>query len=65
MALTATATPMYARFVCGGFLVLTDFSVQRDIIYSLKMDKDNLFYALHPFNRDNLFYEVSLNWAAL
>ncbi|KAF9448718.1 ATP-dependent DNA helicase [Macrolepiota fuliginosa MF-IS2] len=42
MALTATATAI----------------VQRDIIYSLNMDKDNLFYAVHPFNRDNLFYEV-------
>ncbi|XP_006462839.1 hypothetical protein AGABI2DRAFT_119677 [Agaricus bisporus var. bisporus H97] len=42
MALTATATPV----------------VQRDIIYSLKIDKDDVFYAVHPFNREHLFYEV-------
>ncbi|KXN82789.1 ATP-dependent DNA helicase hus2/rqh1 [Leucoagaricus sp. SymC.cos] len=42
MALTATATPI----------------VRRDIVFSLKMDLDNLFQAVHPFNRENLFYEV-------
>ncbi|EIW81225.1 ATP-dependent DNA helicase [Coniophora puteana RWD-64-598 SS2] len=42
MALTATATP----------------SVQRDIIRSLRMDEQNMYKAVHPFNRDNLFYEV-------
>ncbi|KAF5360903.1 hypothetical protein D9756_005058 [Leucocoprinus leucothites] len=42
MALTATATQV----------------VQRDIIHNLKMDRDNTFYAIHPFNRENLFYEV-------
>ncbi|EKM79546.1 hypothetical protein AGABI1DRAFT_128693 [Agaricus bisporus var. burnettii JB137-S8] len=42
MALTATATPV----------------VQRDILYSLKIDKNDVFYAVHPFNRENLFYEV-------
>lgn len=39
--------------------LLTALSVQRDIIHSLKMDKDELFHAVHPFNRGNLFYEVS------
>ena len=34
-------------------------SVQNDIIRSLKLDPDNTFYALHPFNRVNLYYEVS------
>ncbi|TFK33046.1 P-loop containing nucleoside triphosphate hydrolase protein [Crucibulum laeve] len=42
MALTATATQ----------------NVVTDIIRSLKMSEDNLFQALHPFNRENLFYEV-------
>ncbi|KAH7885458.1 P-loop containing nucleoside triphosphate hydrolase protein, partial [Phlebopus sp. FC_14] len=42
MALTATATK----------------NVQSDIIRSLKMYKDRLFIAVHPFNRANLFYEV-------
>ncbi|KAI0821978.1 P-loop containing nucleoside triphosphate hydrolase protein [Trametes gibbosa] len=42
MALTATATE----------------GVQQDIIRSLKMERENLFIALHPFNRDNLYYEV-------
>ncbi|KDR82966.1 hypothetical protein GALMADRAFT_220967 [Galerina marginata CBS 339.88] len=42
MALTATATPV----------------VQKDIIKSLKLIDDRLFIALHPFNRENLFYEV-------
>ncbi|KAF8349509.1 P-loop containing nucleoside triphosphate hydrolase protein [Amanita rubescens] len=42
MALTATATPM----------------VQSDIIQSLKMDREHLYQALHPSNRDNLFYEI-------
>ncbi|KAJ2936451.1 hypothetical protein H1R20_g643, partial [Candolleomyces eurysporus] len=42
MALTATAT----------------YDVQKDIIGSLKLSSDNLFQALHPFNRENLFYEI-------
>ena len=32
--------------------------VQSDIIQSLKMDREHLYQALQPFNRDNLFYEV-------
>ncbi|KAI0770381.1 P-loop containing nucleoside triphosphate hydrolase protein [Fomes fomentarius] len=42
MALTATATD----------------TVQQDIIRSLKMEHNRLFFALHPFNRANLYYEV-------
>ncbi|KAJ2913814.1 hypothetical protein MD484_g6593, partial [Candolleomyces efflorescens] len=42
MALTATATD----------------DVQKDIIASLKLSSSNLYQALHPFNRENLFYEV-------
>ncbi|KAF5317530.1 hypothetical protein D9619_013196 [Psilocybe cf. subviscida] len=42
MALTATATE----------------AVRQDIIRSLKLDQNRLFFALHPFNRGNLFYEV-------
>ena len=33
-------------------------SVQEDILRSLNMSKDNLFCALHPFNRENLYYQV-------
>ncbi|KAF9029436.1 ATP-dependent DNA helicase [Hymenopellis radicata] len=42
MALTATATE----------------AVRTDIIKSLGMSETNLFQALHPFNRENLFYEL-------
>ncbi|TFK23047.1 ATP-dependent DNA helicase [Coprinopsis marcescibilis] len=42
MALTATATS----------------DVQGDIIQSLKLSRENLYFALHPFNRPNLYYEV-------
>ncbi|RDB14537.1 ATP-dependent DNA helicase Q-like 3 [Hypsizygus marmoreus] len=42
MALTATATS----------------TVQLDIIRSLGMSEDRLYRAMHPFNRENLFYEV-------
>ncbi|KAF8628675.1 hypothetical protein AX15_003798 [Amanita polypyramis BW_CC] len=42
MALTATATPL----------------VQSDITRSLKMDERRLFQVVHPFNRENLFYEI-------
>ncbi|KAI0648172.1 P-loop containing nucleoside triphosphate hydrolase protein [Trametes meyenii] len=42
MALTATATE----------------GVQQDIVRSLKMSRNRLFVALHPFNRANLYYEV-------
>lgn len=39
-------------------LILSLFRVQQDIIKSLKLDVNRLFTALHPFNRENLFYEV-------
>ncbi|KAH9931643.1 ATP-dependent DNA helicase [Epithele typhae] len=42
MALTATATP----------------TVRQDIITSLRLSSDRLHMVLHPFNRENLFYEV-------
>ncbi|KAE9403228.1 ATP-dependent DNA helicase [Gymnopus androsaceus JB14] len=42
MALTATATP----------------DVADDIIRSLRMTERDLFRAVHPFNRPNLYYEV-------
>ncbi|OBZ71199.1 Bloom syndrome protein [Grifola frondosa] len=42
MALTATATNV----------------VQEDILRSLKISGEHLFKVIHPFNRDNLFYEV-------
>ena len=60
MALTATATDAYvyqSLYVsCAEFIVY--FSVQKDIIKSLKLSEEHLFRALHPFNRANLFYEV-------
>lgn len=34
------------------------YSVQDDIVESLKMDKTRMFSIIHPFNRDNLFYET-------
>ncbi|KIJ54258.1 hypothetical protein M422DRAFT_241508 [Sphaerobolus stellatus SS14] len=42
MALTASATE----------------HVQNDIVASLKMSPTNLYKALHPFNRPNLYYEI-------
>ncbi|KAK0487771.1 P-loop containing nucleoside triphosphate hydrolase protein [Armillaria novae-zelandiae] len=44
MALTASATD----------------AVRRDIIHSLGMSEDNLFQAIHGFNRENLYYEFFL-----
>ncbi|KAF4617418.1 hypothetical protein D9613_006191 [Agrocybe pediades] len=44
MALTATATP----------------AVQRDMVRNLKLVEKHLYTALHPFNRENLFYEVRM-----
>ncbi|KAI5122778.1 hypothetical protein M0805_000122 [Coniferiporia weirii] len=42
MALTASATA----------------SVQEDIVNSLQMNRDQMLKVTHPFNRENLFYEV-------
>jgi len=61
MALTATATDAYVSMntLCfSPVLSRSLFSVQRDIIRSLKLSEEHLFRALHPFNRINLFYEV-------
>jgi bloom syndrome protein len=62
MALTATATDEYAQLLAPrGCKLPTDMqysSVQRDIIASLRLSSNNLYQALHPFNRENLFYEV-------
>jgi superfamily II DNA helicase RecQ len=33
-------------------------SVRADIIASLKIGGQNLFSVVHPFNRENIFYEV-------
>ena len=33
-------------------------SVQRDIISNLKLSPEYLLSVIHPFNRENLFYEV-------
>jgi superfamily II DNA helicase RecQ len=32
--------------------------VQEDIIRSLKMSREHLYKAVHPFNRANLYYEI-------
>lgn len=34
------------------------FSVQKDIVESLRMDRTQLLSIIHPFNRGNLFYET-------
>lgn len=41
-------------------LILKICSVQQDIIKTLKMDTNNIYKALHLFNRSNLYYEVKL-----
>jgi len=60
-ALTASATPAYV-FRTDHFSVDSDLrsndSVQQDIISSLKFSPKHLFSVVHPFNRENLFYEV-------
>lgn len=38
-----------------------NLSVQDDIVRSLNMLEEDLFKVIHPFNRANLFYEVSSN----
>ncbi len=60
MALTATATETYASPLRIRILAadLKGPSVQQDIIRSLKMTRNRLFLAVHPFNRANLYYEV-------
>lgn len=58
-ALTATATPRCVyQVVPSGYSLLMSSSVQVDIIRSLRMSEQNMFKAIHPFNRANLFYEV-------
>lgn len=62
MALTASATPasVFLCYMPSFSLCQRCFaSVQDDIVQSLKMSKDHLFKVVHPFNRFNLFYEVS------
>src|SRR5258707_2487059 len=45
------------------FFVMTHYthSVQADIKTILQMSDEHLFSVVHPFNRDNLFYEVSFH----
>jgi hypothetical protein len=59
MALTASATPLYAviLLVSECVIYLGD-RVQDDIVRILGMDPDRLCKFVHPFNRPNLFYEV-------
>jgi superfamily II DNA helicase RecQ len=59
MALTASATPLYATFsLLPSSCPLLRNRVQDDIARILGMDPDRLFKFVHPFNRPNLFYEV-------
>jgi superfamily II DNA helicase RecQ len=58
MALTASATPLYAAFSLFRSCHLLRNRVQDDIARILGMDPDRLFKFVHPFNRPNLFYEV-------
>ena len=59
MALTASATPLYAviLLVSECIIYLGD-RVQDDIARILGMNPHRLFKFVHPFNRPNLFYEV-------
>lgn len=60
MALTATATSLSVHMLHRS-IDTTEYarSVQDDIIDSLGMSEENLLRVTHPFNRANLFYEVS------
>jgi len=61
MALTASATPLYAvtrlisKLEC---VYLRRDRVQDDIARILGMSPDRFLKFVHPFNRPNLFYEV-------
>ena len=60
MALTASATPS----LVGPYLTLECtvqylHRVQDDIVTNLNLSSEHLFKVVHPFNRQNLFYEVS------
>jgi hypothetical protein len=59
MALTASATPLYAvMLLVSGYVIYPRNRVQDDIARILGMSPDRLFKFVHPFNRPNLFYEV-------
>jgi hypothetical protein len=59
MALTASATPLYAvMLLVSGYVIYLRNRVQDDIARILGMNPDRLFKFVHPFNRPNLFYEV-------
>jgi hypothetical protein len=63
MALTASATPLYAAISLIQTLsscYLLRNRVQNDIVRILGMEPDRLFKFVHPFNRPNLFYEVQI-----
>ena len=62
MALTASATPLYAAslFQISSSCYLQRNRVQDDITRILGMKSDRLAKFVHPFNRPNLFYEVCI-----
>jgi len=60
MALTASATPSLVNFhLTFECTVQYLYSVQDDIITNLNLSLEHLLKVVHPFNRQNLFYEVS------
>jgi superfamily II DNA helicase RecQ len=60
MALTASATPSLVNsHLAFEFTVHYLHRVQDDIVTNLDLSSEHLFKVVHPFNRPNLFYEVS------
>ena len=60
MALTASATPSLVNLDLTFECTVQYFHrVQDDIVTSLNLSLEHLLKVVHPFNRQNLFYEVS------
>lgn len=62
MALTATATTLSVSLFhvfCSMLIDQCTRRVQQNIIQSLRMSQEYLYKVIHPFNRGNLFYDVS------
>lgn len=60
MALTASATPsLVSPHLTLECTVQYLHRVQDDIVTNLNLSSEHLFKVVHPFNRQNLFYEVN------
>ncbi len=60
MALTASATPSLVNpYPTLQRTIQYLHRVQNDIVANLNLSSEHLFKVVHPFNRQNLFYEVS------